>query len=71
MDPAQIPFVGMFLSLVVAPAIVFGFILLLRKGKNEVEKIMYKKEMMEIELRKEELHLKVLLEENKKYDRMN
>jgi hypothetical protein len=66
----MIPFVGMFLSLLVAPCLVFGFILLLKKGKNDVERARLQKEMKEIEMRKEEIHLKALIEENRKYDRM-
>jgi hypothetical protein len=57
-------------SLFVAPALVFGFILLIRKGKHDVEKLRLQKEIKEIELRKEEIHLHTLLEENKKYDRL-
>ena len=70
LDPVYIPYVGMFMSLFVAPVLVFGFIILLRRSKNEVEKLRYKKEILELELKKEALHFKHLHEENKKYDRI-
>jgi len=57
-------------SLVFAPAIIFGFILLMKKNKNDIEKAKLKKEICELELRKEEIHLQLLQEENKKYDRV-
>jgi hypothetical protein len=70
MDSMMIPVLGIVFSLFVAPALVFGFILLIRKGKHDVEKLQLQKEMKEIELRREEVHLQTLIEENKKYDRL-
>jgi hypothetical protein len=70
MNASMIPFVGMFLSLLVAPALVFGFIIAMKKGKNDVEKLRLQKEMKEIDMKKEEIHLRALIEENRKYDRM-
>ena len=70
MDLIPIPYVGMFLSLVVAPVLTFGFILLLKKIKADVEKMKIKKEIIELELRKDELKYKLLLEENRKYDQI-
>lgn len=55
---------------VVMPSIVFGFILLSKKEKNRVEILRYQKEIAEIDLRKDELKLKLLQEENLKYDRL-
>jgi len=70
MNPMMIPVLGIVFSLFVAPSLVFGFVLLVRKGKNEVRKLELQKEMRELEVRKEELHLQALIEENRKYDRM-
>jgi len=58
------------MSLLVAPGLTFGFILLLKKIKADVEIIKTKKEILELEIKKEEIHLKAILEENKKYDRL-
>jgi hypothetical protein len=69
MDPVLIPVFGMTFTLL-ASVIVFGSIIIIKKGRNEVEKLRLQKEIKEIDLRKEELHLSTLLEENKKYDRM-
>jgi len=72
-DPMEfipIPYFGMIMGLLVAPALTFGFIVLIRKQKSDVDKLRLKKEIMEIELHKEELHMKSLIEENRKYDRL-
>ncbi len=55
---------------VVAPMIVFGFILLAKRGKNAVEIMRMKRDIAEIELRKEEAKARILVEENRKYDRI-
>ncbi len=70
MEDFMIPVLGIVFSLFVAPCLVFGFILLAKKGKNEVRKLELQKEMRELEVRKEEVHLQALIEENKKYDRL-
>jgi hypothetical protein len=70
MNPMMIPVLGIVFSLFVAPCLVFGFILFLRKGKNDVEKARLQKEMKEIDMKKEEIHLRALIEENRKYDRL-
>jgi hypothetical protein len=69
MDPIYIPIFGMTFTLI-ASAIVFGSIIIMKKGRNDVEKLKLQKEMKELDLQKEELHFKSLIEENKKYDRM-
>ncbi len=66
MELLPIPYFGMIVSLIIVPTITFGFILLLKKIRADVEKVKYKKEMMELELRKEEVHLQAIIEENKK-----
>ena len=65
-----IPYFGMIMSLFVAPALTFGFIILLRKTKAAVEIQRIRKEIVELELKKEEMKYKLLLEENKKYDQI-
>jgi len=65
-----IPYFGMIMSLFVAPLLTFGFIILLKKNKSDVEKLKYKKEILELEIRKEEIHLQSMIEENKKYDNL-
>jgi hypothetical protein len=55
---------------IAAPMIVFGFILLAKRGKNSVEIMRMKRDIAEIELRKEEAKARVLVEENRKYDRI-
>jgi hypothetical protein len=66
----SIPYVGMFLSLLVAPLLTFGFVIIIRKQKNDVEKLRLRKEMMELEVRKEELRIKSIQEEGKQYDKL-
>lgn len=70
MEQIPIPYFGMIMSLLVAPGLTFGFILLLKKIKANVEIIKTKKEILELEIKKEEIHLKLILEENSKYDRL-
>ena len=53
-----------------APMTVFGFILLLKRQKHRVEELRYKKEILELELEKEAYKIKLLEEENRKYDRL-
>jgi hypothetical protein len=43
MDLLPIPYFGMIMSLVVAPVLTFGFIILLRKNKSRCGKIETKK----------------------------
>ena len=54
----------------VAPITVFGFVLLLKRQKHRVEELRYKKEILELELEKEAYKIKLLQEENRKYDRL-
>jgi hypothetical protein len=70
MDLIPIPYFGMIMALLVAPSITFGFIFLMKKNKNEVEKLKLQKEILELEMQKEETHLKLMIEENKKYDKL-
>ena len=70
MDDSMIPILAIICSLVLAPGIIFGFILLMRKSKNDLEKMKLQREISEMEFKREELHLKSLQAENKKYDRL-
>ena len=66
MELIPIPYFGMIVYLIIAPTLTFGFILLLKKIRADVDKVKYQKEMMELELKKEEIHLQAMIEENKK-----
>ena len=70
MEFIPIPYFGMLMGLLVAPALTFGFIVLLRKQKADVEKLKYKKEILELEIKKEEMHIKEIEAENRKYDNL-
>lgn len=70
MEFIPIPYFGMIMCFFVAPALTFGFITITKKIKTDVEKLRYQKEIIELEIKKEETHLKTIIEENKKYDRM-
>jgi|RifOxyC2_1024027.scaffolds.fasta_scaffold119029_1 hypothetical protein len=70
MEFIPIPYFGMIMFFFVAPALTFGFISYIKKIKADVEKKKYQKEILELEIRKEEIHLKMIEEENKKYDKM-
>jgi hypothetical protein len=54
----------------VAPLIVFGFILLAKRGRNQVEIMRVKRDIAELEVKKEEAKARALIEENRKYDRI-
>ncbi len=57
-------------ALIGVPLIVFGFVLLNLRNKRFVEKIRLQKEILELELQKEQIRLKMLEAENVKYDRL-
>ncbi|HAE22073.1 MAG TPA: hypothetical protein DCG47_07095 [Spirochaetaceae bacterium] len=70
MDPIAIPVLGIIFSLFVLPVTVFGFILVIRKQKTDIHKLEIKRDMMELELQKDKISMKLLEEENRKYDRI-
>jgi cell shape-determining protein MreC len=70
MEFIPIPYFGMIMFFFVAPVLTFGFIGYTKKIKADVEKKKYEKEILELEIKKEEIHLKMIEEENKKYDKM-
>ena len=53
-----------------APLIVFGFIFLSRKSRRDIEMLKCKRDMLELELEKEEVRLKLIEAENRRYDRL-
>jgi len=65
-----IEFFAIFSIFIAAPAIVFGFILLSKRSKYRVEELRYKKEILELEVKKDEMHIYTMHEENKKLDRI-
>ena len=57
-------------SLIGIPVIVFGFIYLNIKSKRAIEMMRIKKEMLELEIEKERINIRMLEAENMKYDRI-
>jgi len=57
-------------SLIGIPVIVFGFIYLNIKSKRAIEMMRIKKEMLELEIEKERINVRMLEAENVKYDRI-
>jgi len=55
---------------IAAPAIVFGFILLSKRGKNRIEELKCKRDILALEVEKEKARAALLAEENRKYDRL-
>jgi hypothetical protein len=53
---------------IIAPTIIFGFLSKNKKYKYEVDRLKYQKEILELEIEKENRHIKLLEEENKKFD---
>ena len=57
-------------TLVVAPGILFSFIYKITKDKHELKKMQYQKEILELEVEKQNNQIKILEEENKKLDQI-
>jgi hypothetical protein len=57
-------------TLVVAPAIVFLFIYKIKKNKTDIEKLKYEKEVLELEIEKQNNQMKLLAKESEKYDKL-
>ncbi|PKL25164.1 MAG: hypothetical protein CVV47_07725 [Spirochaetae bacterium HGW-Spirochaetae-3] len=55
---------------IVAPTIVFGFVLLGKRGKNRVELARISLREAELGVERERLHVEALREENRKLDTM-
>jgi len=69
MELIPVPYFGMIMSLFVAPALTFGFIVLLKRQKADVEKLRYQKEILELRIREKEMDLRLLEAETLKLDR--
>jgi len=70
MDPDSIVQIFIaFSAFIGAPAVIFTFIHQGRKLKLKTEEWKYKKEILELEVRKEELHIDAIREESRKLDR--
>jgi len=54
----------------IAPAIFFSFIYKINKDKHELKKMQYQKEILELEVEKQNNQIKLLEEENKKLDQI-
>jgi len=52
------------------PSIIFGFIYLNRKEKNRISILEYQRQISELELKREEAKIRLIEEENRKYDRI-
>ena len=65
-----LPIIAVLSLFIGAPAIAFSFILKAKRSDNEVKKLQYQREMLELELKKEELQLRRLEAESKQYDRL-
>jgi hypothetical protein len=65
-----VPIVSILSVFVIAPAIVFSFIYLTKQSRHRVEELRYRKEILELEIEKEEAHARLLEAENAKYDRL-
>jgi len=52
------------------PTLVFFFVRALQRDKTEIERLKIQKEVLELEIKKEEARSKSLEEENRKYDRI-
>jgi Na+-translocating ferredoxin:NAD+ oxidoreductase RnfG subunit len=55
---------------VITPGIVFLFTYKNQKSKIELKKLEQQKEILKLEIEKQNNHIKLLEEENKKYDRI-
>jgi hypothetical protein len=55
---------------IIAPSIVFGFLLLSKRGRNQVELAKYRLGEAELALERERLRVEALREENRKLDRL-
>jgi hypothetical protein len=55
---------------IAAPAIVFGFILLSKRGKNRIEELKCQRDILALEIEKDKSRIALLEAENRKYDRL-
>jgi hypothetical protein len=57
-------------TLVIIPSIALSFVYKIIKNKHDLKKMQYQKEILELEVEKQNNHIKLLEEENKKYDKI-
>jgi aminopeptidase C len=55
---------------VVLPGMIFTFAYKNKKNKHELKKLEYEKEILQLEIEKDNLRIRLLEEENKKLDRI-
>jgi hypothetical protein len=55
---------------IIAPTIVFGFILLGKRGKNKLEELRYRRDILALELEKDKSRIALLEAESRNYDRL-
>jgi cell shape-determining protein MreC len=55
---------------VILPGMIFAFAYKNKKNKNELKKIEYEKEILQLEMEKDNLRIKLLEEENKRLDKI-
>lgn len=65
-----VPIVSIVSLFIIAPAIVFSFILLMKRSRLKVEELRYKRDIAALELEKDKTRLQLLEAENAKYDRL-
>ena len=70
MNMEIIPIVGMLSLFVGLPGVVMFFAYKIKKDKNDVKRLQYKRDLSELELRKQEARIRELEAENSKYDRI-
>jgi hypothetical protein len=66
----MIPIVAILSIFIVAPSIVFTFIYMTKRGRLRLEELRIKKEMLELEIEREQTRIALLEAENAKYDRL-
>jgi uncharacterized membrane protein (DUF106 family) len=54
----------------ITPAILFSFLYKITKNKHELKKMQYQKEILELEVEKQNNQIKLLEEENKNLDKI-
>jgi hypothetical protein len=65
-----IPIVSILSVFVAAPFIVFSFIYFMKKNKHRLEELRYRRDILELEIEKENARIRLLEAENAKYDRL-
>ncbi|MDR0639215.1 MAG: bZIP transcription factor [Spirochaetaceae bacterium] len=70
MEDILIPVVAIISVFIGFPGILFSFISSRQKRKTEIQKLEYETRKLELEIEKQNNQLKLLEEENKKYDKI-